>query len=83
MRRPARQRRYGKAAGVAKTVEHPRELQALGIVGKLFAAVALIQIKPGFVAGGDVDAQLPTVLLQHQVDRALPAQPAGDLGQTL
>ena len=78
MRRPARQSGHREAAGVAVAVEHTLELQAAGVVGKLLTAVALVQVKTGFVALCDVQRQLPFVFSQDDGGGPFAAQPAGD-----
>ena len=79
----ARQRRHREATGVAITIQHVLESQAARVVRKFAAAVTLVQIKAGFVAFGDVERQLPAVLVQHQLDLARSAQPAFELWQAL
>ena len=53
------------------------------VIGELLAAVALIQVEPGLVSGGNIECQLPAMLAQHQLDRASAAQPAADQWQAL
>ena len=81
MRRAARESSHGKAAGVAKAIEHALKLQAPRVFSKLLAAVALVQIKTGLVAVRNVQRQLPVVFAQHQVGGTAAAQPASDFGQ--
>ena len=53
----ARQRRHAEAAGVAKAVEHMLEAQALRVVGKPLAAVALAEQefdRPDSRSGGEI-----------------------------
>jgi len=57
------------AAGVAVAVEHARKAQALGVVGKAPAIVALVEVKPRLVPFGDVHRELPGVLADAQLER--------------
>ena len=77
----AGQRGYGKAAGVAVAVQHALKLQAARIGGKLLAAVALVQVKAGFVAFRDIQAQHPVVLGNRDAGIARSGQPASRFGQ--
>ena len=83
MRNAAGQRGHRETAAVAVAVEHALKPQPTAVVGKLLAAVTLIQIKAGFVTGCNVERQLPAVLVQYQANRSFTAQPAGDFGQAL
>ena len=65
----ARQRRHAEAAGIAEAVEHMLEAQALGVVGKTLAAVALVQVEAGLVALGDVERQAPLVFVDGEFKR--------------
>ena len=64
-----------EAAGVAKAVEHTLEAQALGVVGKPLAAVALVQIKAGLVASAMLRSA-PLVLADRQFQRRPSPSPA-------
>ena len=75
MRRATGQCGHAKAAGVAIAIEHPLRLQALHILGKALAAVALVQVIARLMPLRDVQAQLPAVFAQHQGHLALAAQP--------
>jgi hypothetical protein len=59
---PARQRRDGEAAGVAKAVEHALQAQPRASSAEALAAVALVEVEAGLVAGRDVQRQPPVVL---------------------
>ena len=78
MRRTPRQSCHGEAAGVAVAVEHALKLQTAGVVGKLLAAVALVQVKACFVALGDIERELPVVFTQDDGGGPFASQPAGD-----
>ena len=81
MGRATGQRRDGKTAGVAITVQHVLEVQAPRMLGKLAAAVTLVQVKAGFVAFGNVQAHLPAVLGDGNAGLTRAGYPAGRLGQ--
>ena len=79
--RAAGQRRHRETAGVAVAVQHVLEFQPARVGGKLLAAVALVEVKAGLVAFGNVQAQLPVVLGDGDGGVARAGEPAGGFGQ--
>ena len=83
----ARQRCDGKTTGVAIAVEHALETQAARVIGKFLAAVALVQVKTGFVTLRNVQRESPVVLLDRQFGafrvRGATTQPASGRRQAL
>ena len=78
------QRCYAEPPGVAKAVEHLAQVQPLNAVGKTLSAVALVQVKAGLVAFGNVQRQAPVVFVDGQLQwrlglpwRGAAPQPAG------
>ena len=81
--RTAGQRRHRKAARIAEAVQHRLAAELAHRVGKLLAVVALVEVIAGLVAFGDVQRQLPLMLVDRQLGRPIAAQPAGLFGQAL
>src|SRR6185503_20294031 len=77
------QRRHREAAGVAEAVEHTPEAPVPRQLGEAPAAVALIEVEAGLVAGGDVQRELPLVLADGELGGPAAAQPAGRGRQAL
>ena len=86
MRRTAGQRRHRETTGVAVAVEHALKLPAPRMLGKLLAAVALVQVKAGLMAFGNVQAELPIMLADDDLGAGAAAfgraaEPACGFGQ--
>ena len=73
----AGQRGDREAAGVAVAVEHALQAEVAHGLGEAPAVVALVEVEAGLVAVRDVDRELPVVLADRHLGRAVAAQPAG------
>jgi len=79
---PTRQSRHTETTRVAIAIEHPLKLAKQGVLEKAVTAVTLVQIKTCFMAFGNVQQQLPLMLMQRDLCGPFPAQPARHFRQT-